>query len=133
MIISLKNYTNKVKFIQYDLFIENERSKNAKLHFNYLMIVAVLCEFFNKWCFSVFDTVVPVYGQRKHELDSFTFSMMSVVGSLINIFQTGWLFNFLLRHGFSIPTITSWGGLTYSIFLLFFLICSAFYCFMSLF
>ena len=133
MIISLKNYTNKVKFIQYDLFIENERSKNAKLRFNYLMVVAVLCEFFNKWCFSVFDTVVPVYGQRKHELDSFTFSMMSVVGSLINIFQTGWLFNFLLRHGFSIPTITSWGGLTYSIFLLFFLICSAFYCFMSLF
>lgn len=96
--------------------IETERSKNAKLRFNYLMVVAVLCEFFNKWCFSVFDTVVPVYGQRKHELDSFTFSMMSVVGSLINIFQTGWLFNFLLRHGFSIPTITSWGGLTYSIF-----------------
>ena len=96
--------------------IETERSKNAKLRFNYLMVVAVLCEFFNKWCFSVFDTVVPVYGQRKHELDSFTFSMMSVVGSLINIFQTGWLFNFLLRYGFSIPTITSWGGLTYSIF-----------------
>ena len=96
--------------------IETERSKNAKLRFNYLMVVAVLCEFFNKWCFSVFDTVVPVYGQRKHELDSFTFSMMSVVGSLIKIFQTGVLFNFLLRHGFSIPTITSWGGLTYSIF-----------------
>ena len=82
------------------------------------MIVAVLCEFFNKWCFSVFDTVVPVYGQRKHELDSFTFSMMSVFGSLINIFQTGWLFNFLLRYGFSIPTITCFAGITYCIYLM---------------
>ena len=78
------------------------------------MVVAVACEFFNKWCFSVFDTVVPVYGQYVYELDSFTFSMMSVVGSLVNIFQTGWLFNFLLKRGFSIPTITCWGGLVYS-------------------
>ena len=87
---------------------------NAKLHLNTMMIIAVLDEFFVKWCFSVFDSVVPVYGQYEHDLSAFTFSMMSVVGSLLNIVQTGWLFNFLLKKGFSIPTITSWGGLTYS-------------------
>lgn len=77
------------------------------------MVVAVACEFFNKWCFSVFDTVVPVYGQYVYELDSFTFSMMSVVGSLVNIFQTGWLFNFLIKKDWSIPTITSVAGGVY--------------------
>ena len=78
------------------------------------MVVAIICEFCNKWCFGVFDTIVPVYGEGDKKLDSFIFSMMSVVGSLFNIVQTGWLFNFLLKKGFSIPTITSWGGLTYS-------------------
>ena len=96
-----------------DSSIEVERQNNAKLHFNYLMIVAIICEFCNKWCFAVFDTIVPIYGEGDIALDSFTFSMMSVVGSLVNIFQTGWLYNFLIRINVSIPIITSFAGVFY--------------------
>ena len=38
-------------------------------------------------------------------------SMMSAIGSLSNIFQTGWLFSFLIKKDFSIPIITSFAGI----------------------
>ena len=82
------------------------------------MIIAIICEFCNKWCFAVFDTIVPIYGEGNNELDSFTFSMMSVVGSLFNIFQTGWLYSYLIKKDFSIPTITCFAGITYCIYLM---------------
>lgn len=90
-----------------------DRLNNSKLTFNYLMVIAIVCEFCNKWCFGVFDTVVPIYGEGDLELDSFTFSIMSMTGSLFNIFQTGWLFNFLIKKDLSIPTITSVAGGVY--------------------
>lgn len=85
--------------------------KNAKLHINYLIVIAVIGEFCNKWVFSVFDTVVSLYGIDHFQLDSFAFSMMSCVGSLFSIVQTGWLFSFLIKKDFSIPTIASWAGI----------------------
>lgn len=90
-----------------------DRLNNSKLTFNYLMVIAIVCEFCNKWCFGIFDTVVPIYGEGDLELDSFTFSIMSMMGSLFNIFQTGWLFNFLIKKDWSIPTITSVAGGVY--------------------
>ena len=79
------------------------------------MVVAIICEFCNKWCFGVFDTIVPVYGEGDKKLDSFIFSMMSVVGSLFNIVQTGWLYNFLIKKDLSIPTVSCLSGIAYVI------------------
>lgn len=40
-------------------------------------------------------------------------SMMSALGSVVNIFQTGWLYNYLIKKDVSIPIISSWAGITY--------------------
>ena len=98
-----------------------ERLSNAKLRFNYLMIIAFIGEFCNRWTFSVFDTVVSIYGLQHFNMDAFLFryshfsfiisSMISGAGSIFNIFQTGWLFSFLIKKDFSIPIITSFAGI----------------------
>ena len=87
------------------------------------MVIALIGEFCNKWLFGIFDSIVSLYGADHFALDAFTYrpllspaltrSMMSCVGSLMNVFQTGWLYNFLIKKDFSIPTITSWGGIVY--------------------
>ena len=38
---------------------------------------------------------------------------MSALGSVANIFQTGWLYNYLIRKDVSIPIISSMAGVTY--------------------
>lgn len=85
--------------------------RNAKLTLNYLIVFAIICEFCNKWVFSIFDTVVSLYGMEHFQLDAFMFGVMSCIGSLVNIGQTGWLFTFLIRKDFSIPTMASWAGI----------------------
>ena len=91
--------------------IEMERMKNAKLTMNYLIVIAIIGEFCNKWVFSIFDTVVSIYGMEHFQLDAFMFGVMSCIGSLVNMVQTGWLFTFLIRKDFSIPTMASWAGI----------------------
>ena len=88
-----------------------ERMKNAKLTMNYLIVIAIIGEFCNKWVFSIFDTVVSIYGMEHFQLDAFMFGVMSCIGSLVNMVQTGWLFTFLIRKDFSIPTMASWAGI----------------------
>lgn len=88
-----------------------ERMKNAKLTMNYLIVIAIIGEFCNKWVFSIFDTVVSLYGMEHFQLDAFMFGVMSCIGSLVNMVQTGWLFTFLIRKDFSIPTMASWAGI----------------------
>ena len=39
--------------------------------------------------------------------------MMSALGSVVNIFQTGWQYNYLIEKDVSIPIISSWAGITY--------------------
>ena len=85
--------------------------KNAKLTMNYLIVIAIIGEFCNKWVFSIFDTVVSIYGMEHFQLDAFMFGVMSGIGSLVNMVQTGWLFTFLIRKDFSIPTMASWAGI----------------------
>lgn len=91
--------------------LEMERMKNAKLTMNYLIVIAIIGEFCNKWVFSIFDTVVSIYGMEHFQLDAFMFGVMSCIGSLVNMVQTGWLFTFLIRKDFSIPTMASWAGI----------------------
>ena len=43
-------------------------------------------------------------------MTSSLFSLGSAIGAIINIFQTGWLFNKLVSHNVSIPLITSLTG-----------------------
>ena len=57
----------------FSLSIEMERLSNAKLRLNYLMVIAIIGEFCNKWTFSIFDSVVPMYGKDHYSLDPFTF------------------------------------------------------------
>ncbi|CBK24756.2 Tetracycline resistance protein [Blastocystis hominis] len=90
---------------------EMERMKNAKLTMNYLIVIAIIGEFCNKWVFSIFDTVVSIYGMEHFQLDAFMFGVMSCIGSLVNMVQTGWLFTFLIHKDFSIPTMASWAGI----------------------
>lgn len=39
-------------------------------------------------------------------------SFASALGSIINVVQTGWLFNVFLKWNLSIPIITSFAGVT---------------------
>lgn len=87
------------------------------------MVIALIGEFCNKWLFTIFDSIVSLYGADNFSLDAFTYrqillnaftpSLMSCIGSFLNVFQTGWLYNFLIKKDFSIPIITSWGGIVY--------------------
>ena len=45
-------------------------------------------------------------------MSSFEFSLTSAIGSIINIIQTGWLFNKFLAWDISIPIITSLAGIS---------------------
>lgn len=89
---------------------------------NYLIVTAIICEFCNKFIYSSFDTLVCQYGSDRYALSSFQFrslllspfthSLISTLGSAINIFQTGFLFQWLIdRRGVSIPSIGCLAGL----------------------
>ena len=89
---------------------------------NYLIVTAIICEFCNKFIYSSFDTLVCQYGSDRYALSSFQFrsslpsrftiSLISTIGSAINIFQTGCLFQWLIdRRGISIPSIGCLAGL----------------------
>ena len=52
------------------------------------------------------------YAGDVHNMSSFEFSLTSAVGSIINIIQTGWLFNKFLSWDVSIPIITSLAGVS---------------------
>ncbi|KAK8804657.1 hypothetical protein WA171_006625 [Blastocystis sp. BT1] len=91
---------------------QKEKIKNAHLTINYLIVIAIICEFCNKFIFSIFDTIVCQFGSVKHELTSLQFSLLSAVGSALNIFQTGFLFRWLINdRGISIPTVGSFAGI----------------------
>lgn len=102
--------------------LEKEKMKNAHLTINYLIVIAIICEFCNKFIFSIFDTIVCQFGSVEHNLTSLQFrsiksvifisSLLSAVGSAINIFQTGFLFRWLIdNRGISIPTVGSFAGI----------------------
>lgn len=57
----------------YQLIIEQKKRKEEKLEINYLIVIALICEFCNKFVFSVFDTIVSQFGEVKHNLTSFQF------------------------------------------------------------
>lgn len=89
---------------------------------NYLIVTAIICEFCNKFIYSSFDTLVCQYGSDRYALSSFQFrsplrrlitrSLISTLGSAVNIFQTGCLFQWLIdRRGISIPSIGCLAGL----------------------
>lgn len=90
---------------------------------NYLIVTAIICEFCNKFIYSSFDTLVCQYGSDRYALSSFQFrsplhsfiitrSLISTLGSAVNIFQTGCLFQWLIdRRGVSIPSIGCLAGL----------------------
>lgn len=52
-------------------------------------------------------------------MSSFDFSLTSALGSVINIIQTGWLFNKFLSWDISIPIITSLAGISGGILFLY--------------
>lgn len=56
---------------------------SAKLDINYLIIMALICEFCNKFVFSVFDTIVSQYGEVNHQLTSLQFRYALVNDSLL--------------------------------------------------
>ena len=102
--------------------VEKEKMKNAHLTINYLIVIAIICEFCNKFIFSIFDTIVCQFGSVKHQLTSLQFrlfsetnlisSLLSAVGSALNIIQTGFLFRWLINdRGISIPTVGSFAGI----------------------
>lgn len=83
--------------------------------------IAIIGEFCCRWLISVFDISVAQFAEEQHQMSSFEFSMASALGSIINTFQTGWLFNRFLSWDISIPMITSLcgvaGGRSESLFL----------------
>ena len=74
-------------------------------------VIAIIGEFCCRWLISVFDISVAQFAEEHHGMTSFDFSMASCLGSVINIFQTGYLFNKFLSWNLSIPIITSFAGL----------------------
>ena len=44
-------------------------------------------------------------------MTSSDYSLTSAIGSIVNIFQTGWLFNKLIQWNVSIPVISSSAGI----------------------
>ena len=59
---------------------------------------------------NVFDVEFSAYGEAKFGMSSMMYSFASGAGSLVNIIQTGFLFNKLLKWNVSIPIITSLTG-----------------------
>lgn len=59
---------------------------------------------------NVFDVTFSAYGEAKFGMSSMMYSFASGAGSVVNILQTGWLFNKLLKWNVSIPIITSLTG-----------------------
>ena len=59
---------------------------------------------------NVFDVTFSAYGEAKFGMSSMMYSFASGAGSVVNILQTGWLFNRLLKWNVSIPIITSLTG-----------------------
>lgn len=51
--------------------------EGAKLEMNYLIVIVLVCEFCNKFVFSLFDTIVCQYGEKYHALTSFQFRYIS--------------------------------------------------------
>ncbi|KAK8810121.1 hypothetical protein WA538_003670 [Blastocystis sp. DL] len=92
--------------------LQPKQNDNEKLEVNYLIVTAIICEFCNKFIYSSFDTLVCQYGSDRYALSSFQFSLISTLGSAVNIFQTGCLFQWLIdRRGISIPSIGCLAGL----------------------
>ena len=85
---------------------------SAKWKFNYVMVIALIGEFCSRWIVNIFDVSFAAFGEERFQISSFEFSMASAMGSFINIFQTGWLFNVFLKHDISIPVISSFGGIS---------------------
>ena len=79
---------------------------------NYLIIIALICEFCNKYLYSIFDTVVCQYGTQKHHMTALEFTLLSATGSAFNFFQTGALFSWLFNtRQCSAPSIGAVAGL----------------------
>ena len=51
------------------------------------------------------------YAEEYHGMTSSQYSLTTAIGSIINIFQTGWLFNKLIQCDVSIPMISSYAGI----------------------
>ena len=77
-----------------------------------MIVIALIGEFCSRWIVNIFDVSFAAFGEEHFQVSSFVFSMASVMGSFINLFQTGWLFNVFLKHDVSIPVISSLGGIT---------------------
>lgn len=77
-----------------------------------MIVIALIGEFCSRWIVNIFDVSFAAFGEEHFQVSSFEFSMASAMGSFINIFQTGWLFNVFLKHDVSIPVISSLGGIT---------------------
>lgn len=75
-----------------------------------MQVIALIGEFASRWLINVFDVTFSVYGEEHFGVSSSLYSYTTAVGSMVNIFQTGWLFNRLLRWDVSIPLITSMTG-----------------------
>lgn len=83
-----------------------------KLELNYLIIIALICEFCNKFLYSIFDTVVCQYGTQKHRMTALEFTLLSAAGSALNFLQTGPLFSWLFNtRQCSAPSIGTVAGL----------------------
>ena len=75
-----------------------------------MQVIALIGEFASRWLINVFDVTFSVFGEEHFGISSSLYSCITAVGSMVNIFQTGWLFNHLLRWNVSIPIITSMTG-----------------------
>ena len=75
-----------------------------------MQVIALVGEFASRWLINVFDVTFSAFGEEHFGISSSLYSCITAVGSMVNIFQTGWLFNHLLRWNVSIPIITSMTG-----------------------
>ena len=95
---------------------------NKKWKMNYVMVIALIGEFCNRWIINIFDVSFAEFGEERYHMSSSEFryicsywlslSFTTALGSVINVIQTGWLFNVFLKWGLSIPLITSFAGIT---------------------
>ncbi|KAK8825356.1 hypothetical protein WA538_003053 [Blastocystis sp. DL] len=111
-----KEYEEQKRQILFQLNVQQEgnqsHASSAKWKFNYVIVIALIGEFCSRWIVNIFDVSFAAFGEEHFQVSSFEFSMASAMGSFINIFQTGWLFNVFLKHDVSIPVISSLGGIT---------------------
>ncbi|KAK8826754.1 hypothetical protein WA556_004343 [Blastocystis sp. ATCC 50177/Nand II] len=117
--LSKKEYEERKNHMMYQLNVQKkteaeQNSKksgsSSKLKLNYVMIIALIGEFSSSWLATVCDVTFAEFGEAKFGMTSSLFSLGSAIGAIINIFQTGWLFNKLISHNVSIPLITSLTG-----------------------